>query len=95
MHRLLQEEKKRLLDENGQKVQAAIAETHRRWDAQELSGMENLKDALNNFVTEQGVVSKISTWPWQVGTLGVLVTALLLPVVLWIIERLLERLVGF
>jgi hypothetical protein len=95
VHRLMEAEKKRLLDQNGQKMEAAIAETHRRLDAQELAGMENLKDALDNLVTEQTVVSKISTWPWQLGTVSVLATALFLPIILWIVQRLLDRLLGF
>jgi len=95
VHRLMEAEKKRLLDENGHEMKAAIADTHRRLDAQDLSGMDNLKYALDNLVTEQTVINKISTWPWQVGTVGVLATALLLPVLLWIVERLLERLMGF
>jgi hypothetical protein len=95
MHRLMEAEKKRLLDQNGQKMEAAINETHRRLDAQDLTGMENLKDALDNLVTEQTVVSKISTWPWQLGTVSVLATALFLPIILWVVQRLLDRLLGF
>jgi len=95
VHRLMEAEKKRLLDQNGQEMEAAIAETHRRLDAQELAGMDNLKDALDNLVTEQTVVNKISTWPWQLGTVGVLATALFLPIILWTVQRLLDRLLGF
>jgi len=95
VHRLMEAEKRRLLDENGQKMEIAVAETHRRLDAQDLSGMDNLKFALDNLFTEQTVISKISTWPWQGGTVSVLATALFLPVILWVIERVLERVLGF
>jgi hypothetical protein len=95
MHRLMEAEKKRLLDENGQEMKAAIADTHRRLDAGDLSEMVNLKNALDNLVSEQMVITKISTWPWQAGTVGVLASALFLPVILWIVERVLERLMGF
>ena len=95
VHKLMEAEKKHLLDENGRKMHDAIDATHRCLDAQDLSGMEKLKYALDNLVTEQTVLNKISTWPWQVGTVGVLATALFLPVILWIVERVLERLMGF
>jgi hypothetical protein len=95
IHRIMEAEKKRLLDENGRKLEAAIAETHKRWDAQDLAGMDDLKNTLDNLVTEQTVISKISTWPWQSGTVGVLATALLLPILLWIVQRILERLLAF
>lgn len=94
VHRLMEAEKKRLLDENGVQLSAAMAETHRRMKAHDLSDMGGLKDAFDNLVSEQAVINKIPTWPWQNGTLGILITALVLPVVLWILERVLERLWG-
>jgi hypothetical protein len=95
VHRLMEVEKARLLDENGRRLKETIEETHRRLDAQDLSGIDNLKHAMDNLVTEQAVIGKIPTWPWATGTVGVLATALLLPIVLWIIERILERLMVF
>jgi hypothetical protein len=94
-HRSMEEEKRRLLDENGQTMESVISETHRRWEVGDLSGIDNLKDMLDNLVTEQQVLGKISTWPWQVGTVGVLVTALVLPIFLWLVQRILERLLAF
>jgi hypothetical protein len=94
-HRLMEEEKKRLLDVNGAQMEATIAEIHRRLGVNELDNIAQLKDALDSLVTEQSVIGKISTWPWQVGTVGVLATAIVLPVLLWIIQRLLERFAGF
>ena len=57
--------------------------------------MSNLKDAFENPVGEQTVISKISTWPWHTGTVGVLVTTLLLPIFLWLIRRILDPLLLF
>ena len=36
-------------------------------------------------------VGRISTWPWAPTTLTGFVSALLLPVLLWVIQRLLTR----
>jgi hypothetical protein len=95
VRRLLTEEKRRLLDENSRQMEANIAETHRRLNEHDLTDIGALKDAMENLVLEQGVLNKMSVWPWQVGTVGTLVTALLLPFFLWIIERLLGRFLGF
>jgi hypothetical protein len=59
-----------------------------------LQGMDTLKDGLDGLVVERSVLDKVSTWPWEPETVRVVVTALLLPAVLWAITRVLERL-GF
>ena len=54
-----------------------------------------MKDAMEALVNEQNVVEKIRTWPWEPGTVRGLATALFLPVVIWVITKLLERFSGF
>ncbi len=40
------------------------------------------------------MLEKMPTWPWQASTLRGLMTAVLLPLFLWLSQRLLERLLG-
>jgi hypothetical protein len=56
--------------------------------------MASINDATESLVRERDVLDKISTWPWEPETVRAVATALLLPVVLWVITRVLERL-GF
>jgi hypothetical protein len=93
-HQLLQEEKTRRKSEVARRLEAVTAEMHHRVDTRELQGMDALKDALDGLVVEQSVLDKASTWPWEPETVRAVATALLLPVALWIITRVLERL-GF
>jgi hypothetical protein len=60
-----------------------------------MQDMEAIKHTLDGLIAERGVLEKVSTWPWEPETVRVVVTALLLPVVLWIITRILERLLVF
>jgi hypothetical protein len=94
MHGMLSDEKARLQAEAGQHLEVAVAELHRRTEAGDYSDMVNIQNAIDGLVKERGALEKISTWPWEPETVRLVVTALLLPVVLWFVTRVLERL-GF
>jgi hypothetical protein len=95
VHRLLEKEKHRLQIEAARRMKSASAGLHQRLDAQDLGGVTELKDAMEGLVMEKSDLDKISTWPWQAETARWLVTALLLPVILWIIQSLLSKLLTF
>jgi len=63
-----------------------------RFMLSQMIGIDALKDALDSLMVEQGVLSKVSTWPWEPEAARVVVTALLVPVGLWIVTRVLQRL---
>ena len=93
-HRLLQQEKQRLKDAAASRVEATIAELHSRVDSRDLRDGDVLKDVLDGLVTEQGLVDKLPTWPWQPELARGVGAAFLLPLFIWFVQRLLERL-GF
>ena len=94
IHRLLEEEKGRLLDGCSVRLEAAIAELHRRVDSQGLEGMDDLSKTISSLETEQSLLEGIPTWPWRPETVRLLITALALPLGLWFIQYLLQRLMG-
>ena len=93
-HKLLQQEKSRWKGEVARRMEAVAHELHRRLDTQELQGMDALKDGLDSLVVERSLLDKVSTWPWEPEAMRVVVTAVLVPVGLWLSTRVLERL-GF
>jgi hypothetical protein len=93
-HRLLQQEKARWKSEVARRMEAVSLEIHHRVDTRDLQGADALKDTLDSLIAERGVLDKVSTWPWEPETVRLVGTALLLPVVLWVATRVLERL-GF
>ena len=94
LHRLLVEEKGRLLDEASLRLEAAIVELHQQMDSGRLEGMEDLNNAMANLEIEQNALNAIPTWPWQPETVRLLVTALALPLGLWIAQFVLQRILG-
>ncbi len=94
IHRLLLKEKERRKAEAGEQLNLAIDALHRSNTAAEYAQMDALNNATEALVRERDLLDKIPTWPWQPDTLRWLGTALLLPIIVWLITRVLERL-GF
>jgi hypothetical protein len=94
IHNRLAEEKKRWLAENAKRLEAAITELHRRMDAQELEGIGDLRTAMSCLEVEHDALARIPTWPWQPGTLRGLFAAILFPLMVSIIQWILQRVLG-
>ena len=94
IHRILEEGKGRLLDECSMRVETAIAELHRRVDSGGLEGMDDLNNTISSLEIEQNLLERIPTWPWRPETVRLLITALALPLGLWFIQYVLQRLMG-
>jgi hypothetical protein len=91
-HSLLEREKQRLQDEAALRIEATIAVLHGRVDSADLQERGALKDTLEGLVTEQRVIDKLRTWPWRTETVSGVGLAFLLPIIIWIVQRVLERL---
>jgi hypothetical protein len=87
-HRRLEEEKQHLLSENGEGLKAAIAELHRRPGAGGGSQDSRPASTLESLIREREFLASISTWPWRLGAVRLVVTAVLLPVLVTLLERL-------
>ncbi len=91
IHRLLADEKERLLAESAQRLEAAIAELHSRMDSGKLEGMDHFVKGMEGLEINHKAVSRISTWPWSAETMRALVAALLFPLIVWLSQWLLRR----
>jgi hypothetical protein len=74
--------------------QTATGALYREVDAGNWENSIRLKDALTGLENDRNLLQKIPTWPWQPETLRGLLTALLLPVVAFLIHFVLQRLLG-
>jgi hypothetical protein len=90
VHRLLAAEKVRLLDETALHFEAAIAKLHQGLNDGSLERIDEINKAFAGLEMEQRAISRIPTWPWQPETVRWLVTALVLPLALWIIQYVLQ-----
>lgn len=93
IHNRIAREKARLLVEVNQRFENLTGRVHQAVDADDFDKMDEWNRALSNLVIERDTIEKFSTWPWERGTLTGFLTVLILPIVLWIITRLLERLI--
>lgn len=93
MHRRMAAEKRRLLDEVGQRVEVLVGELHRSVDRGDLSSADGQNKQLGSLIAERDLVGRLSTWPWQAGTAGAVVSAIGLPIVLWVLTRVMGRLI--
>jgi hypothetical protein len=94
VHRRLVAEKRRLLAEHNRRVESALAKLHRHLDQEELDAVKSLNDAMTALSAEQAVLTAIPTWPWRSGTLKGFVSAIVLPIVLFLIQLLARKLLG-
>lgn len=93
MHHRIGRERARMLVEVNHRFENMVTRVHQAVDADDFQKMEEWNKALLNLVIERDTIEKFSSLPWERGTLTGFLTALILPIVLWIITRLLERLI--
>ena len=93
IHRKLEAAKSERLYLANQSFEALSGELRRRTEAGDFTRMAEMKDGMEAVNREREVLSEIHTWPWQQETVGGLSTALFLPIIIWVITRLLERLI--
>ena len=92
MHERIVGEKARLEAEADRDLKDAFAELSTRARTRDLTEAAAFNDFLSSLTTRREVLSRIPTWPWQAATLRGFVTAVLLPIALWLAFRALDRL---
>ena len=92
LHARLEDERDRKLAEAHAALSTALAEVRRRIAAGDLDGAARINDAVAAANTGVQVVSRVSTWPWRPETLRGFLSAVLLPILLWVVITVLGRL---
>ena len=95
IHRMLATEKIQAHTEVGKRIKLCFDELHRRMDKNFPAEVDTPIKVMAALQQEQAYLDKLPTWPWQPETVRGLATAVLLPIALWIITRVLERIVVF
>ena len=91
MHGRMSQEKRRLQDEVGRRVEMLVDRLHASVDGEDLSGADGHNKTLASLISERELVNHLSTWPWQAGTAGAVASAVILPIVLFLMTRFLDR----
>jgi len=90
VHQRLVWEKRGLLAKLNQRVQSTLARLHGSLDGDELGEVPNINSALAGLAAEREVLTKIPTWPWRVETLTGFLSALVLPILLFLLQLAIE-----
>jgi hypothetical protein len=88
-HRLLLREKGRQLAEIDGRIADAIAALHGSVEGNDPTRLAVADTTLRGLETARRLVGRVSTWPWRPETPRLLITAILLPIGLSLLQRLL------
>jgi len=93
LHGRLVDEKERLQGEAEQRLKGVLAEINGTVDSNDLSRADELSKTLASMLQQRDVLAKLRTWPWSTATLRGFVTAIFLPLGLFIAQQVLARFV--
>jgi hypothetical protein len=91
IHLRIAAEKSRAVAEVTSRFEALIVRLHERVDQEILGDADKLNMQIASLAAEREELSRIPAWPWDTGTLTGFVSALVVPVLLWLITHALER----
>ncbi|GIW24910.1 hypothetical protein [Meiothermus sp.] len=94
IHILLQEEKRRLQGLLNERLRRTTADLHQSIDEGILDRIDLVQKALAGLQIQQTVLDRASTWPWQPETFRILSTAIAAPLLIWLVQRILSRLLN-
>ena len=93
MHHRLAGEKRRLLGDANARLQLVIDRIHKMVDADDLARADELQKTETALLAERDLYLRLSTWPWSTGTFRAFASAVLLPIFLGIVLRLVTRVI--
>jgi hypothetical protein len=84
--------KERRLSDVRQQIDATFTLLHSQRKASDLAAVEQMMKHLPALVMEEEYLSKLLTWLWPPGIVTRLMSVALLPLLLWVAERMLGQL---
>lgn len=94
MHRRLVREKRLLQRDVSQRIAASLKMLYERVDSSDLHDADAMNKTIASLVTTHELIAKLPTWPWRPETSALFFSALSLPVIVFLIQRVLENLLG-
>jgi hypothetical protein len=89
-HYLLEHKKGALQRDIGGRIESAIGDLNANLDEHDSEALAKLNTTLSSLMMAEERLVKTPTWPWRPGTLSWLVTAVLLPLGLWLLQTLIQ-----
>lgn len=90
----LRREKERLLAEIGEDLEDVHKRVHTAVKKRKFSVVNELRNTVSTLKDQQDIVQRIPAWPWRPDTLRNLLTPLLIPILVYLVQRFLGGLFG-
>ena len=94
VHRRLVTEKFRLLAELDLRVESTLERLHQCLEKNELDDVDHFSNAIMGMGAERDVLNALPTWPWRPGTLTGFLSAIVVPIVLFLMQFFIEKWLG-
>ena len=94
VNRRLVSEKLRLLAELNRRFESTSERLHSCLDENKMGEVSQLNSAITGLKQERDVLTSIPTWPWRPGTLTGFLSAIVLPIVLFLVQLVIRNLLG-
>ncbi len=91
IHVRLAAEKERVSDENNRRLEDSFWDLQRRMDKGKLDDIAQFRSGISALMDFRAEIKKIPTWPWESATLRTFLTALFVPMTVWIVQQALLR----
>ncbi len=91
VHRLMEVEKEKALHDLDLKFEAVFSQFNQRIHADDFAGIEQLNGTISSLEIQQRKIAAIPTWPWRPETARSVLTAIALPLILTVLQFLMER----
>jgi hypothetical protein len=92
-HKMLEDRKGALQRDIGERIETVIHDLNTNLETRSADELAKLNTMLSSLTLAEGRVAKTPTWPWRPGTLSWLVTAVLLPLGLWLLQTVIQDIV--
>ncbi len=93
VHDRLVRTKRDLQSEVGRRLSATLLQIHDGVDAQSSAATQAAHQALVTLTAERDLVNRVPTWPWSASALTGFLSAVLLPIVLFLVQQGLSRVI--
>jgi hypothetical protein len=92
VNRRLAAKKSETLAKVNDRIKKAFSRLENDFDNSKLGEMDALGRALSNLQTQKAYIEAIPTWPWRPAALRGFLSAMVLPIVIWLVQQILDRL---
>jgi hypothetical protein len=94
VHSRLVSGKRKLISEHNQRVKETLSNFHDMLEENRMAEADKHNFAINALVNERSLLTSIPTWPWRAGTLTGFLSAIGLPILLFILQLVIKKYLG-